>query len=427
MRLLTILLILLLGFSSAQYESRLLVGFQETQAVYPGGLTVAFGPAELIAQALGLGYLEAGGRVYLSQGSTVAAFYITDDGARAAIKKAAYRSGGNLWVPVRTLAANLDLLYRNDYGASVLALKPARLLEVKRANAGGAERYILNFDRDVQVRLLSSNPPRLALIGVTETPDTAPDSTITINKTDWGSELILPQGSDPPRLLFLPRQAIVERGGSGPVARVVLDAGHGGDDTGVIVSKLAEKDLVLSVVQRLQKLLEARNVEVVLTRNTDKAVGLLARAQYASSAQVFLSVHAAAGTEANVYSYPEVQTLRLLEKGRELSPKTPANQKPVLERYVAPPGSAARFAQGISEALAGAAITAHVSQDAMYVLSQAGGAAVLSELGFETLRTPQGRDSVASALAQAIFSYLGLPASKPVSSTPAPKPGGSKP
>ncbi|MER3484447.1 MAG: cell wall hydrolase, partial [Meiothermus sp.] len=118
----------------------------------------------------------------------------------------------------------------------------------------------------------------------------------------------------------------------------------GGDDTGVIVSKLAEKDLVLSVVQRLQKLLEARNVEVVLTRNTDKAVGLLARAQYASSAQVFLSVHAAAGTEANVYSYPEVQTLRLLEKGRELSPKTPANQKPVLERYVAPPGSAARFA-----------------------------------------------------------------------------------
>ncbi|MER3482560.1 MAG: cell wall hydrolase, partial [Meiothermus sp.] len=244
MRLLTILLILLLGFSSAQYESRLLVGFQETQAVYPGGLTVAFGPAELIAQALGLGYLEAGGRVYLSRGSTVAAFYITDDGARAAIKKAAYRSGGNLWVPVRTLAANLDLLYRNDYGASVLALKPARLLEVKRANAGGAERYILNFDRDVQVRLLSSNPPRLALIGVTETPDTAPDSTITINKTDWGSELILPQGSDPPRLLFLPRQAIVERGGSGPVARVVLDAGHGGDDTGVIVSKLAEKDLV---------------------------------------------------------------------------------------------------------------------------------------------------------------------------------------
>lgn len=428
MRLLTVLLTLLLGFSSAQYESRLLVGFQETQAIYPGGLTVAFGPAELIAQALGLGYLQVGGRVYLSQGGAVAAFYITDDGTKAATRKAAYRANGNLWVPVRTLAANLDLVYRNDYGASVLALKPARLLQVQKANAGGAERYLLNFDRDVQVRLLSNNPPRLALIGVTDTPQPAPDSGITLNKTEWGSELVLPQGGDPPRLLFLPRTAIVERGGSGPVARVVLDAGHGGEDTGVIVGKLAEKDLALSVATKLQKLLEARNVEVVLTRSGDKAVPLVARAQYASSAQVFVSLHAAAGSAARVYSYPEVQTLRLLEKGRELSPKTPAGQRAVLERYVAPPGSAARFAQGISEALAGVAIPADVSQDAMYVLSQAGGAAVLVEAGFETLRTSQGRDSVASALAGAIFSYLGLPNPRPTSSVPKPvSPGGTKP
>lgn len=427
MRCLTLFLILLLGFSSAQYESRLLVGFQETQAIYPGGDATVFGPAQLIAQALGLGYLEAGGRVYLSLGSTVSAFYITDDGARAASRGAAYRAQGSVWVPVRQLATNLDLVYRNDYGASVLALKPAQLLEVKRANAGGAERYVLSFDREVQVRLLANNPPRLALIGVTTTPEAPPDSTLTLTKTEWGSELTLPTGSDPPRLLFLPRQVVVERGNATRPVRVVLDAGHGGEDTGVIVGKLAEKDLTLSVAQRLEKLLEARGLEVILTRRADASVPLLARAQYASSGQVFLSLHAAAGSQAHIYSYPEVQTLRLLEKGRELLPKTPAAQKGLLERYVSPPGSAARLAQAVAEALTGAAMSAEVSEDAMYVLSQSGGAAVLAELGFENLRTPQSRDAVASALAQAVFSYLGLPSPKPVSNAPQPKPGAAKP
>lgn len=424
MRSLWILLVVLLGISSAQYENRLLVGFQETQAIYPdGGTTTPFGPAQLIAQALGLGYLETSSRVYLSLGSMVAVFYITEDGNRAASVGAAYRSQGSVWVPVRQLAANLDLLYRNDYGASVLALKPAQLISIKRVVVGGAERYVLSFDRDVQVRFVSGNPPRLALIGVTQTP-TPPDSTLSFNQTAWGSELLLPPGTDPPRLFFLPRQVIVQRGSSGHPPVVVLDAGHGGDDTGVIVGKLAEKDLTLSVVQRLQKLLQARGLEVVLTRSSDKAVPLLARAQYASSAQVFLSVHAAAGNQAHIYSYPEVQTLRLLEKGRELFSKTPDNQKQILERYVAAPGSAARFAQGVSQALAGVATASVVSQDAMYVLSQAGGAAVMVEMGFESLRSTQGRDQAASALAKAVFSYLGLPEAQPASPT---KPGGAKP
>ncbi|GEM85399.1 N-acetylmuramoyl-L-alanine amidase family protein [Meiothermus granaticius] len=427
MRRLILLLILLLGFSSAQYENRLLVGFQETQAIYPGGDSTAFGPAQLIAQALGLGYLEAGGRVYLSLGSTVSSFFITEDGPRAASRAAAYRAQGSVWVPVQQLAANLGLLYRNDYGAPVLALKPARLVEVKRANAGGAERYLLNFDREVQVQLLANNPPRLALIGVTATPDVPPNSPVTLTKTEWGSELTLPAGNDPPHLIFLPRQVIVERGNPAQPTLVVLDPGHGGEDTGVVVGKLAEKDLTLSLAQRLQKLLEARGLEVMTTRKSDASVPLLTRAQYASLGQVFLSLHAAAGAQAHVYSYPEVQTLRLLEKGRELLPKTPAAQKAVLERYVAPPGSAARFAQGVAGALAGIAVKAQASEDAMYVLSQSGGAAVLAELGFESLRTAQGRDAVAGALAQAVFSYLGLPSPAPVPSAPQPQPGATKP
>lgn len=171
MRRIWMVLTVLLGLTWAQYEGRLLVGGQESQAIYPGGDSVAYGPARFIAEALGLGYLEATGKVYLSLGSRVAAFAISSQGADAVRQLNAYRNQDSLWVPVRELARVLDLYYRNDYGAPVLALRPARLLEVQRAMAGSSERYILRFDRDVQVRLLANNPPRLAMIGVTEVPD----------------------------------------------------------------------------------------------------------------------------------------------------------------------------------------------------------------------------------------------------------------
>ncbi|GAO75265.1 hypothetical protein [Meiothermus ruber] len=225
-------LTVLLGLTWAQYEGRLLVGGQESQAIYPGGDSVAYGPARFIAEALGLGYLEAAGKVYLSLGSRVAAFAISSQGADAVRQLNAYRNQDSLWVPVRELARVLDLYYRNDYGAPVLALRPARLLEVQRAMAGSSERYILRFDRDVQVRLLANNPPRLAMIGVTEVPDAPPTSAISFSKESWGTEIYLPQGSDPPRLMFLPQQVVVERGPVTRLPRVVLDAGHGGGGGG---------------------------------------------------------------------------------------------------------------------------------------------------------------------------------------------------
>jgi len=400
-------LLVLLSHAWGQYEGRLLLGQQEGQVIYPASGTVAYGPARLIAEALGLGYLEASGRVYLSLGSRVAAFSISSQGAEAVRQLNAYNTQGRLWVPVRELARVLNLYYRNDYGALVLALWPARLLEVQRTNLASSERYILRFDRDVQVRLLASNPPRLALIGVTEVPDVPPDSPISFSKESWGSEIYLPQGSGTPRLIFLPQQVLVERASTLRLPRVVLDPGHGGADAGVVVGSLREKDLVLMLAQQVQRRLQG-GLEVVLTRNADRAVPLLARAQYASTAQVFVSLHAAPGSRVTAFSHPEIQTLRLLEKGRELLVRSPTVQRAILEHFVAPPGSAARLAQGIAQGFASMGILANTSQDPMYVLSLAGGAAVLLEVGFEQLRTPEKRAQVASVLAEAIRAYLGL-------------------
>lgn len=54
---------------------------------------------------------------------------------------------------------------------------------------------------------------------------------------------------------------------------VVIDAGHGGDDPGKVgINKALEKDLNLKIAQRLRTLLEAQDIEVVMTRETKEGL-----------------------------------------------------------------------------------------------------------------------------------------------------------
>ncbi|MCK7477741.1 MAG: N-acetylmuramoyl-L-alanine amidase [Candidatus Moduliflexus flocculans] len=64
---------------------------------------------------------------------------------------------------------------------------------------------------------------------------------------------------------------------------VVIDPAHGGEDTGVLsIDKVAEKDLTLAIAFALQKeLAKENNIEVVLTRNSDKTLyGWMNRKKY---------------------------------------------------------------------------------------------------------------------------------------------------
>ncbi len=80
------------------------------------------------------------------------------------------------------------------------------------------------------------------------------------------------------------------------IHRVVLDAGHGGHDTGSIGPEgLREKDLVLDVTRRLGALIEERlGSEVVYTRADDTFIPLERRTRIANDAHadLFLSIHA---------------------------------------------------------------------------------------------------------------------------------------
>ncbi len=80
------------------------------------------------------------------------------------------------------------------------------------------------------------------------------------------------------------------------VGRIVIDAGHGGHDTGTIgPNGLLEKDLVLDVSLRLGRLLKSRmGADVIYTRDDDTFVPLETRTAIANQQQadLFISVHA---------------------------------------------------------------------------------------------------------------------------------------
>ncbi|MFP6352206.1 N-acetylmuramoyl-L-alanine amidase [Helicobacter pylori] len=77
--------------------------------------------------------------------------------------------------------------------------------------------------------------------------------------------------------------------------KIVLDAGHGGKDCGAMsVNLVCEKDIVLEVVKFLHKELKKRGYSVLLTRDKDIYIDLVARTELANkkSADLFISVHA---------------------------------------------------------------------------------------------------------------------------------------
>ncbi|MBD3246659.1 MAG: hypothetical protein GF333_06560 [Candidatus Omnitrophica bacterium] len=77
--------------------------------------------------------------------------------------------------------------------------------------------------------------------------------------------------------------------------RIILDAGHGGKDPGAISPHgLQEKEVNLRVTRFLQKELQDRGFEVVLTRSRDAYLTLQERVEiaHAQKGDMFLSIHA---------------------------------------------------------------------------------------------------------------------------------------
>ena len=77
------------------------------------------------------------------------------------------------------------------------------------------------------------------------------------------------------------------------ISRVVIDAGHGGKDSGAIRNGISEKDLTLDTALRVQRRIAASGLETTLTRSGDQFVSLSRRAAAANRENdcILVSIH----------------------------------------------------------------------------------------------------------------------------------------
>ena len=84
---------------------------------------------------------------------------------------------------------------------------------------------------------------------------------------------------------------------------VVIDPGHGGLDTGALRGLTLEKDLTLSIAQKVKDILkEAGMKKVLMTRNEDKTLSLEERVEYANrkDADIYVSIHINASVKSEI-------------------------------------------------------------------------------------------------------------------------------
>jgi N-acetylmuramoyl-L-alanine amidase len=78
-----------------------------------------------------------------------------------------------------------------------------------------------------------------------------------------------------------------------PFAVVVLDPGHGGQDSGAMCGGVMEKDLTLDVARRVDRLLDSQGIATLMTRLGDSYISLADRAAIGNRTNdsIFISIH----------------------------------------------------------------------------------------------------------------------------------------
>jgi len=100
---------------------------------------------------------------------------------------------------------------------------------------------------------------------------------------------------------------------------VVIDAGHGGHDSGATVGNKYEKDLVLQITKKLYKEFRSQGYDVYITRSSDTFLKLGQRTRIADKkeAKVFISIHANAIGNKSKFSEVEGVETYFLQKTRD--------------------------------------------------------------------------------------------------------------
>jgi N-acetylmuramoyl-L-alanine amidase len=342
----------------------------------------------------------------------------------------------------------LDVNGVTDYRATLLS-NPSRLIIDLYANSESIETAKANDGAEDSGA--NEKPP-----AVTERPTVKPQPSAATStkaaRTSGEDPLVIPQpksrlglaksGTRPdlvqPASAPLPTrdgQSTLTRALGLKIGRIVIDAGHGGHDTGTIgPTGLMEKDLCLDVALRLGKIIQQRlpSADVVFTRSDDTFIPLEERTHIANEAKadMFISIHANSSQDSGARG---IETYYLNLKGSDEAMEVAARENATsgegihelqdLVKQIARTekiDESKEFAEDVQDSLAKRVQKAAkpvrnrgVRKAPFVVLIGADMPSILTEISFlsnpadeKMLKQPEHRQRVAEGIYQGVASYL---------------------
>jgi len=199
----------------------------------------------------------------------------------------------------------------------------------------------------------------------------------------------------------------------GPFAVVVLDPGHGGQDSGAMCGGLLEKDLTLDVARRIDRLLNSEGIATLMTRVGDTYVSLADRAAFANRVRkcIFVSIHFNEDNQPVASGVETYYAAHQIIAGSFLASWLPFLWRPLSD---SPNPESQNLAGLVQEALVARtrAIDRGTQARQFFVIANVTSPAVLVEGGFLTnkediskLATEDYRNQIAASVADGILRY----------------------
>ena len=150
---------------------------------------------------------------------------------------------------------NIDL--KEDY----LSIKDGLINDISVKEIGDSTKIIINFRRGIDYTILSKTKDRKITVKIKRDENVKPSDRV-----------------------------------------IVIDPGHGGKDPGAVQNGVKEKDINLSVSQKLDAGLKTEGYTTIMTRDTDTFIELKDRAKIANDEQVdiFISIHSNSHTNGDI-------------------------------------------------------------------------------------------------------------------------------
>ena len=207
----------------------------------------------------------------------------------------------------------------------------------------------------------------------------------------------------------------------GPFAVVILDPGHGGQDSGAMCGGLLEKDLTLDVARRIDRLLDSEGIATVMTRLGDTYVSLADRAAFANRIRncIFVSIHFNEDNKPVASGVETYYAAHQITAGSFMASWLPFLWRPLSD---SPNPESQRLAGLVQEALVARtrAINRGTQPGQFFVIANVSSPAVLIEGGFLTnkediskLTSQDYRDQIAAAVADGILHFRDARQRKP--------------